>query len=95
MIESYDFGRIVIDGRKFGSDVAIFPYRIDGNWWRKAATKIATLELAYRIAKSEGVLFPYIGNVSGHPYDNTYCPRCQNVVIRRAGCFVSQYNEGS
>lgn len=35
MIESYDFGRIVIDGRKFGSDVVIFPDRIDGNWWRK------------------------------------------------------------
>jgi hypothetical protein len=35
MIESYDFGRIVIDGRKFGSDVIIFPDRIDGNWWRK------------------------------------------------------------
>lgn len=35
MIESYDFGRIIIDGRKFGSDVVIFPDRIDGNWWRK------------------------------------------------------------
>jgi hypothetical protein len=35
MIESYDFGRIVIDGRKFGRDVVIFPDMIDGNWWRK------------------------------------------------------------
>jgi pyruvate formate lyase activating enzyme len=59
--------------------------------FKKAATKIATLELAYQIARSEGVLFPYIGNVSGHPYENTYCPKCQNVQIRRAGCFVSQY----
>jgi pyruvate formate lyase activating enzyme len=56
------------------------------------ATKIATLELAYRIARSEGALFPYIGNVSGHPYENTYCPKCQKALIRRAGCFVSQYN---
>ena len=35
MIESYDFGRIVINGRKFTSDVLIFPDRVDGNWWRK------------------------------------------------------------
>ena len=35
MIESYDFGRIVIDGRKFASDVIIFLDRVDGNWWRK------------------------------------------------------------
>lgn len=60
--------------------------------FKKAATTIATLELAYRIARSEGVLFPYIGNVTGHPYENTYCPQCQNVLIRRAGWFVSQYN---
>jgi len=35
MIESYDFGRIVVDGRKFGRDVIIFADRIDGNWWRR------------------------------------------------------------
>jgi hypothetical protein len=32
MIESYNFGRIVIDRRRFGSDAVIFPERIDGNW---------------------------------------------------------------
>jgi hypothetical protein len=35
MIESYDFGRIIINGRKFASDVVIFQDRINGNWWRK------------------------------------------------------------
>jgi len=35
MIESYDFGRIVINGRKFGSDLVIFPDRVNGNWRRK------------------------------------------------------------
>jgi pyruvate formate lyase activating enzyme len=60
--------------------------------FKKPATKIATLELAYRIARTEGVLFPYIGNVSGHPYENTYCPHCRKVLIRRAGWLVSQYD---
>ena len=60
--------------------------------FRRAPTKIITLELAYQIARSEGVLFPYIGNVNGHPYENTYCPKCQNVLVRRAGWLVSQYN---
>jgi len=35
MIESYDFGRIVVNGRKFGSDLIIFPDRVNGGWWRK------------------------------------------------------------
>jgi pyruvate formate lyase activating enzyme len=48
-------------------------------------TKVATLEHAHRIARSEGILYPYIGNVSGHPYENTYCPKCDDLLIRRDG----------
>jgi hypothetical protein len=35
MIDAYDFGRIVIDGTTFMSDVIIFPGSVDDNWWRK------------------------------------------------------------
>ena len=35
MIDSYDFGRIVIDGMTYTSDVIIFPDRVLSNWWRK------------------------------------------------------------
>ncbi len=35
MIESYGFGRIVIDGRTYTSDVIIFPDRVLSSWWRK------------------------------------------------------------
>lgn len=35
MIESYSFGKIVVDGQKYTNDVKIFPNRVEGNWWRK------------------------------------------------------------
>lgn len=35
MIDAYDFGRIVIDGKAFTRDVIIFPDRVIDNWWRK------------------------------------------------------------
>lgn len=35
MIDSYNFGRIVIDGRKYSNDVIILPTRVIDNWWRK------------------------------------------------------------
>ncbi len=35
VIQSYQFGEIVIEGKKYTSDVIIFPHRIDSNWWRK------------------------------------------------------------
>jgi hypothetical protein len=34
-IDSYRFGQIVIDGKKFTSDLKIFPNEIKSNWWRK------------------------------------------------------------
>jgi hypothetical protein len=32
-IESYHFGEIVIDGRRYSSDVIIYPDRVEGQWW--------------------------------------------------------------
>ncbi|KXB00080.1 hypothetical protein AKJ42_01810 [candidate division MSBL1 archaeon SCGC-AAA261C02] len=35
MIESYSFGKIVIDGQRYTNDVIIFPNRVKDDWWRK------------------------------------------------------------
>jgi pyruvate formate lyase activating enzyme len=48
-------------------------------------TPIETLEMAYEIAKEEGVEYVYLGNVFGHKYENTYCPNCGEMVIERRG----------
>ena len=49
------------------------------------ATEIETLEKAYKMAKNAGMKFTYVGNIPGHEYDNTYCPICGDVLIRRFG----------
>ena len=41
-------------------------------------TPVETLERHHAIAKEEGLKFVYIGNVPGHPLENTYCPNCGN-----------------
>jgi len=35
MIDSYDFGRIVVNGKVYTSDVIIFLDRVKDKWWRK------------------------------------------------------------
>ncbi len=52
-------------------------------------TPTATLEMAHDIAKKEGMKFVYTGNVPGHKYENTYCPKCNALLIDRAGFRVS------
>jgi len=55
-------------------------------------TKVETLEKARNMAKKEGVTYAYIGNVQGHKYENTYCPKCGAILIQRFGSTVTKYN---
>ncbi|WP_347274948.1 AmmeMemoRadiSam system radical SAM enzyme [Candidatus Kuenenia sp.] len=48
-------------------------------------TPVKILENAREIAFDAGLLFPYVGNVPGHNGENTYCPNCRHILIRRAG----------
>jgi len=54
-------------------------------------TKVETLEKAYKMAEKAGILYPYIGNVSGHKYENTYCPNCGEKLVRRHGYVILKY----
>lgn len=59
--------------------------------YRKPPTRIEILEQAYETARKEGIMFPYIGNVRGHRYENTYCPNCSELLIVRVGNRVVDY----
>jgi pyruvate formate lyase activating enzyme len=51
-------------------------------------TPVKTLNRAWEIARSEGLNYVYIGNVPGHPAENTICPNCDEKVVTRNGFFV-------
>ncbi len=55
-------------------------------------TPVETLEKAYKIAKEVGLKYVYIGNVPGHPYESTYCPKCKKVLIKRVGYTIIENN---
>ena len=55
-------------------------------------TPVSTLEKAVNIAKEEGLNYVYIGNVPGHPMENTYCPKCGHILIKRRGYMILENN---
>ena len=59
-------------------------------------TPIKTLLQIYRVSKEVGVLYPYLGNVPHGDYENTFCPNCGNLCIRRLGfsIFLSGIHDG-
>jgi len=75
MIESYDFGRIVINGRKFGSDLVIFPDRVNGNWWRKEGHILSVDDIEEIVDAKPEVLVVgtgYSGLMKIHPQTERY-----------------------
>ena len=40
MIDFYEFGKIIVDGKEYTSDIIIFPDRVRENWWRKVGHEL-------------------------------------------------------
>lgn len=45
MIESYDFGVIIINGKRYTNDVIVFPERVMDGWWRKEGHRLYVEDL--------------------------------------------------
>ncbi|MFO8053335.1 MAG: AmmeMemoRadiSam system radical SAM enzyme [Candidatus Omnitrophota bacterium] len=51
-------------------------------------TPLSSLMRAERIAKEEGLHFIYIGNVPKQVGENSYCPNCKKLLIKRTGYHI-------
>lgn len=51
-------------------------------------TPLETLEKCHSIAKEAGINYVYLGNVWNHKFENTFCPVCGKLLIRRQGYFT-------
>ncbi|MFH0887677.1 MAG: AmmeMemoRadiSam system radical SAM enzyme [Planctomycetota bacterium] len=54
------------------------------------ATPLKTMEDAYQIARECGLKFVYLGNVSPHQAESTYCPSCRKILIKRIGYTIEE-----
>ncbi len=50
----------------------------------KPITPLSTLKKAYSIAKGNGLLYVYLGNITDSDYKNTYCSQCKQLIIERS-----------
>ena len=55
-IDSYRFGEIVIDGKKFSSDVIISPDRVQGEWWREKGHELSLEDISGVMTENPEVL---------------------------------------
>jgi len=62
LIESYSFGKIVIDGKMFTSDVIIYPDEVNDSWWRKSGHLLQKDDLIEIIKYNPEILIVGTGN---------------------------------
>jgi len=55
-IDSYHFGQIVINGKKYTSDVIVFPDRVRGDWWRKQGHQLCLEDITEIVTENPEVL---------------------------------------
>jgi len=56
------------------------------------ATPASTLHRARQIGLEAGLRYVYTGNVPGDEGENTYCPNCSRVIIRRYGYQIEEFH---
>lgn len=56
------------------------------------STSLQTLEKACDLSKEAGLNYVYIGNVPGHRFENTYCPNCKELLIKRFSFEIVKWN---
>ena len=57
------------------------------------ATSDKIIDEVYQIGKKSGLNFIYVGNVWNDKRENTFCPKCDAVVIKRAGYQIMRYDD--
>jgi pyruvate formate lyase activating enzyme len=96
------YGDNIDDIRKFaqwiydnlGPDTPVHFTRYHPDWrlTEIPPTPIKTIEKAHTIARKEGLRYVYSGNISGHSLENTYCPECKELLIKRNGINLDKWN---
>jgi len=55
-IDSYSFGKMVIESKTFQSDLIIYPEKIDPSWWRKEGHLVQIEDLTAILAAAPEIL---------------------------------------
>jgi hypothetical protein len=56
MIDSYEFGRITINGRRYTSDVIVYQDRVKDGWWRKEGHELHVEDVGEIVKEKPEVL---------------------------------------
>ncbi len=61
-IDNYSFGKIVIGGKTYTSDVIVYPDKVDPSWWRKEGHYLEKGDIGDIVTAGPDILIVGTGN---------------------------------
>ena len=98
MIESYNFGKIIINGKIYNSDLIIFKDRINDSWWRKEGHNLCIDDIKEIIDKKPDTLIIGTGNfglmkVPEELIEHIKSSGIKQVIVKKTGDACNEYNK--
>ncbi|RME55291.1 hypothetical protein D6777_00990 [Candidatus Woesearchaeota archaeon] len=97
MIDSYEFGKIVVDGKHYEHDVIIFNDRVKSDWWRKESHKLLIEDIKEVLKQKIKTLIIGTGHDAMMQVDKEMYDYCDdngiNLVVLPTGEAVKVYNK--
>jgi len=83
--EIADFCQWVRDHMGTQTPVHFSRFHPDYNMENVPPTPRSTMDLAMKEGRGHGLDYVYVGNISTEKGENTYCPKCSSLLVRRSG----------
>ncbi len=98
LIESYNFGKIVINGKEYHSDIIIYKNIIDDKWWRKEGHNLCIDDIKEIINKKPDVLIIGTGNfglmkVPKELIEKIKSFGIEQIIVKKTGEACKEYNK--
>ncbi len=86
MIDSYSFGEVVIDGKRYTSDVIIYPDGVKDDWWRREGHLVGPDDLEDVLKRKPDVIV--VG--SGEPGLMKVLPETEELIKSKGARLIVQ-----
>ncbi len=96
MIEEYSFGRMVVAGKVYTSDLILFPDRIKDSWWRQSGHRLVLKDMEDVFTEELEMLVIGTGSYGVMKVDEEVqrCARSKGItlIIEKTEKAVERYN---
>ncbi|MBI4758390.1 MAG: hypothetical protein HY783_05250 [Chloroflexi bacterium] len=96
VIQSYEFGRLVVGGKLYTADVIIYPDRVQDHWWRQEGHRLSWEDLSDALAADPQVVVVGTGSTGMMEVPESVIQRLRargiKVIVAPTGQACAEYN---